>query len=114
MKIHATNFLIAAAVCALLTYGIMSIDANSMKATVGIGTFISLASTLALAIGVTFDNARTGTNLRVVAFLFFVGALLLNALFAFAGFSQTGYIITCGIFFLVYVLIANALFSARP
>lgn len=113
MKIHATNLLIAAVICALLTYGIMSIEANTMKAATGVGTFISLASTLALAIGVSFDNARTGTNMRVVAMLFFAGSLILNALFAFAGFSQTIYIIACGILFLVYVLVANALFAAR-
>jgi hypothetical protein len=113
MKIHATNFLIAVAVCALLTYGIMNIDANAMKATTGVGAFISLASTLALAIGVSFDNGRVGTNMRVVAMVFFVGALLLNALFAFVGLSQTSYIITSGIFFLVYVLVANALFAAK-
>lgn len=113
MKIHSVNMLIAAAVCALLTYGLMSIDANSIKGTLGIGAFISLASTLALAVGVSFDRARTGTNVRVVAVLFFVGALCLNTIFAFAGFSQTSYIITCGVFFLVYVLIATALFEAK-
>jgi hypothetical protein len=113
MKIHATNLLIAAAICALLTYGIISIEANAMKAATGIGSFISLASTLALAIGVSFDNARIGANMRVVAVLFFAASLVMNGLFAFAGFSQTIYIITCGILFLVYVLIANALFTAQ-
>lgn len=85
MRIHAVRMLIAAAVCALLTYGLMSIDANSIKGMLGIGAFVSLASTLALAIGVSFDSARTGANVRVVAVLFFVGALLLNTFFAFAG-----------------------------
>lgn len=113
MKIHAVKMLIAAAVCALLTYGLMSIDANSIKGTLGIGAFISMASTLALAIGVSFDRARTGANVRVVAVLFFIGALCLNTFFAFSGLSQISYIITCGIFFLLFVLIATALFEAK-
>lgn len=113
MKIHATNSLIAVTICALLAYGIISVDANVVKATTGIGTFISLASTLVIAIGVSFDNGRTGANVRTLASTFFVGALALNGLFAFAGFSQTSYVITCGIYILLYVLLINALLSAE-
>jgi hypothetical protein len=113
MKVNAVNLLVAVAVSMLLTYGIMSIDANTMKATIGIGTFITLACTLGLAIGFSIDDERVGANLRVVATVFFLGALLLNVAFAFAGLSQTSYIISAGVLFLVYVLIANALFGAK-
>ena len=113
MKIHATNSLIAVTICALLVYGIISVDANVIKAATGFGAFLSLASTLVIAIGVSFDNGRTGANMKTLAFTFFLGALALNGLFAFAGFSQTSYVISCGIYFLLFVLLANALFSAK-
>lgn len=112
MKPHASHCLIAVAIAALLTYGLVNLDANAIKVAIGTGAFISLAGTLALAIGVSFDSPRTGTNLRVVASVFFMGALLLNGVFALAGFSQASYIITSGIFFLLFVLIANAIFTA--
>jgi hypothetical protein len=113
MKIHAVNSLIAIAICALLVYGIVSADANLIKMATGFGAFISLASTLVLAIGVSFDNGRTGTNMRTLAFSFFVAALAMHGLFAFAGFSQATYVITCGVFVLVYVLLANALLGTN-
>lgn len=113
MKIHATNALIALTICALLAYGIVSIDANAIKVQTGFGAFISLAGTLVIAIGVSFDNGRTGANMRTLAFTFFLGALALNGLFAFGGFTQTSYVITCGIFVLLYVLLANALLGAK-
>lgn len=113
MKIHATNSLIAVTICALLAYGIISVDANAIKAATGFGAFISLACTLVIAVGVSFDNGRTGANMRTLASTFFIGGLALNSLFAFAGFSQTSYVITCGIYFLLYVLLINALFAAK-
>jgi hypothetical protein len=113
MRIHAINFLIAAVVSALLTYGIVSIDSNSMKGLIGIGSFIFLASTLAIAIGVSFENARTEVNVKIVAGIFFAAAFFLNLAFAFIPFSQTSYIITYGIIFLLYVLIANGIYAAK-
>lgn len=113
MKIHATNSLIAVTICALLAYGIISIDANAIRFPTGLGAFITLASTLVVAIGVSFDNSRTGANMRTLAATFFLIGLALHCLFALAGFSTTAYIITCGIYFLLYVLLANALFAAK-
>ena len=113
MRINPANALIAALISALLAYGIVSADANQIKAATGFGAFLSLACTLVMAIGVSFDSSRAAANMRTLAFTFFVGALGLNCLFAFAGFSQTSYLITCGTYFLLYVFLANALFAAK-
>lgn len=113
MRIHLTNCLIALTICALLAYGIVSMDSNTIKAATGVGAFLSLAATLVVAIGLSFDNARVGTTMRTLALTGFVGALLLNGGFALAGLSQTSYVISCGIYFLLYVLLANGLFSAK-
>lgn len=113
MRIHPVNALVAVLVSFLLAYGIVSADSNQIKAATGFGTLISLASTLVMAIGVSFENGRTGANMRTLGLTFFVGALALNCLFVFAGFSQTSYVITCGTYFLLYVFLANALFAAK-
>ena len=112
MKVHAVNLLIAISVSALLTYGIVSIDANLLKGAIGLGTFIFLTSTLSMAIGVSFENQRMGVNVKLVSTIFFLVALCLNLVFAFISFSQPSYIITSGIIFLLYVLVANSIFGA--
>ena len=113
MKVHAVNLLIAIAVSILLTYGIVSVDANVLKGAVGLGSFIFLVSTLTMAIGVSFGNPRVGVNVKLVSMIFFAIALCLNLMFAFISFSQTTYIITSGVIFFLYVLVANSIFEAR-
>jgi hypothetical protein len=113
MRINPANALIAVLISALIAYGIVSADANTIKAASGFGSFVSLACTLVMAIGISFENGRTGANMRTLAFMFFIGALGLNCLYVFAGFSQTSYVITCSSYFLLYVFAANALFAAR-
>jgi len=113
MRVHLVNTLVALAVTALITFGISSIDGNTLKGQIGIGSFIFIASTLVFAIGITFDNVRMGINVRLISWIFFVVGLLLNLLFALVAFSQTSYIITSGVVFLIYVLVANSIFSAK-
>lgn len=113
MKVHPVNLLAAVVISALLTFGVTSLDSNTMKATIAIGSFVFLATTLSLGLGFTFANARAGLNVKVVSFVFFIGAVVLNLIFGFASFSQTSYIITSGVFFLLYVVVTNGLFGAR-
>jgi hypothetical protein len=113
MKIHPVNLLVAVVISALLTYGFVSFDSNTMKVVIGIGSFITLAATLSIAMGVTFENVRGGVNIKIVSFVFFFGALILNLIFALTSFSQTSYIITSGITFLLYVVVANAIYGTK-
>lgn len=113
MKVHPVNMLVAITIGALLTYGMTAIDANTMKFTIGIGSFIFMGATLGTAFGVTFENARSGVNIRVVSTLFFLVAVALNLAFALLGLSQTSYVVTSGILFLVFVLVANAIHGSR-
>ncbi len=113
MKAHPVNLLAAIVISALLTFGVTSLDSNTMKATIAIGGFVFLVTTLSLGMGFTFANARAGVNVKVVSFVFFIGAAVLNVVYGFFSFSQTSYIITSGVLLLLYVVIANALFGAR-
>jgi hypothetical protein len=112
MKIHPLNCLIAVLIGALLTYGITAIDANTMKITIGIGCFVFLATTLSGGVGISFAHSRAGVNVRLVSVVFFAIGLLLNLCFAMLAPHQTGYIITSGVLFLLYILIAQAIFSS--
>ncbi|MGZ5198827.1 MAG: hypothetical protein ACXWC4_03575 [Telluria sp.] len=112
MKIHPLNCLIAVLLGALLTYGIAAIDSNTMKATVAVGCFLFLVTTLAGGVGITFERSRAGANVRIVSMVFFVLGLFLNLFFAMFAPYQTSYIITSGVLFLVYVLIAQAIFTS--
>jgi len=84
-----------------------------MKTAIGIGSFSFFASTLATAFGFTYEYVRSGANLKIVALVFFVIALLFNLVFAFVSFSVTSYIIICGITFLFFVPIANAIYGTK-
>jgi hypothetical protein len=113
MRIHPVNFLVAMVVSALLAIGISSIHANAMKAAIGTGSFVFFASTLATAFGFTYEFVRTGVNLKIVAFIFFLIALLLNLVFALTSFPTTSYVVTCGIAFFVFVPIASAIYGTK-
>ncbi|KAB2970617.1 hypothetical protein [Zoogloea sp.] len=113
MKVHPVNFLIAIVISALATYGLVSLESNTIRGFIGVGGFTFFASTLAVALGLSFNNARTGANIRVVAFCFFLISLLVNGVFALFNLSQTAYIITSGIFFLIFVLISNSIYGAE-
>ena len=112
MSVHPVNLLISVVVSALLAYAIVLIGGDAITATVGVGSFITLASTLGLAIGVRYERGRVGTNVRLVSALFFAGLLVTNGAFSLIGHSQAAYVITTGIFFMVFVLIAHSLGSA--
>lgn len=113
MRIHPVNFLIALLISALLTYGLVSLEANVLKGATGIGSFIFSCTTLALAIGINVDSARTAVNLKVLSLLFFGVGLGVNLLFVLLWPSQVGYIICCGISYLIYILLAQSVYAAR-
>ena len=113
MKVHPVNLLAAFVISALITYGIFIVDSNAIKVAMGIGSFVFFASTLGVSIGITFTSARTGVNVKIVAMIFFIISLVLNLLWAYFTFSQASYVITVGIAFLLYVVVANAIYRAQ-
>jgi len=113
MRVHPVNLLAAFVMSALITYGICIMDSNVIKVVMGIGSFVFLASTLGVSIGITFTSARIGVNVKVVAIGFFIIALILNLLCAYFTFSQASYVITTGIAFLLYVVVANAIYRSQ-
>lgn len=113
MKINFVQTIIAIAVSALIAYGLYHYHNNENQMLLGIGSFVFLSVTLALSIGVNFEQPRTTTNIRVVSGIFFAVALISNLIFNFLSFSKASYVITNGILILIYSLIAYSINKAK-
>jgi hypothetical protein len=112
MKINPVNVLLAVLVSAIMAFGLWSFD-GELKNYVAVGAFFFFAGTLLPMIGGGFESARRGLNLRTVSSVFFVLGLMVNGFFAMLGLSATAYVIVSALVFLVYVFLANAIYSAR-
>ena len=112
MKLKFGPALIAAAMAALIAFGMYSLIVIN-KELIGLGSFLFVAVTLISAIGVSYDYKRTGTNIRALAMVFFFIALISNFGFASFPFSQVAYIITNGILLLVFILISYYIVGAK-
>ena len=107
MKINLVQTIIAIAVSGLIAYGLYNFHDGENQILLSVGSFVFLSVTLALSIGVSFEQSRTTTNIRVVSGIFFAVALISNLIFQLLEvFPEPSYIITNGILLLIYVLIA--------
>lgn len=113
MKVNLVQTIIAIAVSGLIAYGLYNFHDSENKILLSVGSFVFLSVTLALSIGVNFEQSRTTTNIRVVSGIFFAVALISNLIFNFLSFSEPSYIITNGILLLIYVLIAYSINRAK-
>ncbi len=113
MKINLVQTIIAIAVSALIAYGLYHFHDNENQILLSIGSFVFLSVTLALSLGVSFEQSRTTTNIRVVSGIFFAVALISNLIFNFLNFSTPSYVITNGILLLVFVLIVYSVNKAK-
>jgi len=113
MKINFVLTTIAVAISALIAYGLYSFHDSENKPLLTIGSFVSLAVTLAITIGAGFKESRTGTNIKTVSSIFFVVALLSNLIFTFISFSVPAYVITNGIILMIYILILYSINKAN-
>lgn len=111
MKINPVNSLIAVLLSALLAYGLWSIEGN-IRNYVAIGSFVFCVGTLLPLMGASYESARRGINLRVIAGVFLGLGLAINIAVPLLGLSAATYIIVSALVFLVYVFIANAIYGA--
>ena len=102
MKINFVQTIIAVALSSLIAYGLYSFHESENKIVLSLGSFVFLATTLLITIGVNFEQSRTTTNVRVVSGIFFVIALSSNLIFSFFKFSTPSYVITNGILLLIF------------
>ncbi len=113
MKINFVQTFIAIAVSLLIAYGFYTFHLGENRLLLSVGSFVFLAVTLILSIGVGFELPRTTTNIRVVSGIFFIIALVSNIVFSFINFSTAVYVIINGILLLVFVLIVYSINKAK-
>jgi hypothetical protein len=113
MKVNFIKSIIAIAVSALIAYGFYSFHDSENKLLLSVGSFMFVAITLLLTIGISFDLPRTSTNVRTVSAIFFLVALASNIIFSFVSFSVPLYIILNGILILIYTLITYSITKAK-
>lgn len=112
MKIHFIPALIAIAISALISYGLFVFHGGEGKELLTIGGFLFLSATLGTSLSISYEDSRTTTNTRVASGVFFGLALISNVVFAFFAFSGASYIITHGLFFLLFVLVVYSIHKA--
>ena len=81
MKLNLVQTIIAIAVSLLIAYGLYNFHNSENKVLLSLGSFVFLAITLIITIGVNVEQSRTTTNTRVVSGIFFAIALATNLLF---------------------------------
>ena len=113
MKLNFVQTIIAIALSLLIAYGLYSFHDSENKILLSLGSFIFLATTLIITIGVNFEQSRTTTNVRVVSGIFFLIALITNLIFSFFTFSTPSYIITNGVLLLIFLLIVYSINKAK-
>ena len=113
MKLNFAQTIIAIAISLLIAYGLYSFHNSENKLLLSLGSFVFLATTLIMAIGVNFEESRTTTNIRVISGIFFAIAFISNLIFSFLRFSTPSYIIINGVLLLIFVLITYSVNKAK-
>ncbi len=113
MKISFVPTIIAIGVSLLIAYGFYSFHDDENQILLTIGSFVFLAVTMALSIGVNFSETRTTTNIRAISGIFFVLAFISNFIFSAINFAVSNYIITNGILLLVFILIVYSINKSK-
>ncbi len=114
MKVNTLYSIIAVAIAALIAYGIYSFCRSENEVILAIGSFLFIGFPLFLEMGVSSPAKRSSANMKVLAVVFFLIALVVNILFAcLSHFSTPLYIIINGITVLVFFLIYHSIYSTK-
>jgi hypothetical protein len=113
MKVNFIKSIIAITLSGLIAYGFYSFHISENKLLLSAGSFVFVALTLILTIGISFDLSRTSINVRTVSAIFFLVAMTSNIIFLFVSFSVPLYIISNGILILLYTLITYSILRTK-
>jgi ABC-type glycerol-3-phosphate transport system permease component len=113
MRLNFVKTILAIAISSLIAYGFYSFHNRENKILLSVVSFIFLAITLVFSIGISFELSRTTTNIRAVAGIFFLIALISNIIFSFMNFSIPFYVIINGILMLSFILIEYSINKAK-
>lgn len=114
MKIKVIPTIIAAAICALIVYGLFGLSkTHGQELLFAIGGFVCLFPTLGTCLGVRFERERTSANIAVIGGVFFVIQLVCFLVFTFVSFSTPTFVVVNGIILLLFLLVAYSVAKAK-
>lgn len=113
MKLNIFQSSMAIGISTLISYGFYHFNYSENNLLLALGSFIFIALTLILTIGVSFNLPRTGTMVRTVSGIFCAIAVLSNLVFTFLPFSIPVYIVLNGLLLLVFLSVAFAINQQR-
>ena len=113
MKVNFVQSIIAILISALFAYGFYSFSVSDNKTLLSLGSFMCLGITSTISFGCSFELSRTSTNIKTVAILFFVIALISNSCFTLMAFSVPAYVLINGILFLIFMLTTYSIYRAQ-
>lgn len=96
--------IVSIALSALLAYGFYSCCSAENQFILTLGSFVSFATTLIMALGLNYETERSTTNIRALSLFFFIVFLGSNLLSAYLDISRPVYIITIGVIICVFLM----------
>lgn len=114
MKVDFVKSLIALIISALLAYTCYEIcKFEELKWVITIGSFLTIAIPLLLALGISSKDERGGLSLKAISWVMTLIEISANAIFAFLDFSIPTYIIINGLLLAIFALIYNSIYKAH-
>ena len=112
MKFNIINCVIALLISGLIVFSMWDLGSNVFKDLRAIIAIICLSTSSILAIGVLFDRARTGTNIKTVAGIFFITFFLIQFIFSIYTLPPSLYLGLTLILLLLMTLIVRAVYKS--
>lgn len=113
MKVKLIPAIIVVALSALIAYGLYCFCVSDNNLLVSLGFLVMALCILLAAFGVGIEPHRTSVNIKVTSIVFFVLALISNAVFAFVQFSTPLYVVVNGILLLLWLMVVYGIRRAR-
>ena len=106
MKINPFLLIVSIGISALLAFGLYTIHSGYYKELLAVVSFVLFSSTLGILFSFTSQAKGATANIKVLSITFFIIFLICNLLFSLVLFRYEFYIISNGILFLIFILIA--------
>lgn len=115
MKLNVTKAIICTVIALLAALALWHIpDSVNQKWCLAIGGGVLSLTTLVLGLGVRYDAANVGVNIKVLSTLALLVGIIANVIMGLTGFSVVFYLIVVGLILAVYLLLlGNLLEIAR-